>query len=209
MRFASIVIMFAICMITSLPLAAESCDVGVTGLDELLEQVLPIRVRPVWRAGARKAVTVRYTPIDSVNGETLVAFVEKDDGSVTVKVRRLRRPLTGEVDAIISGEPEMDCASIVQQLPIDEAEIAGTHLARMQRLYRQLLTAELKPDVSGDLHLDTARYELFISGGMEDLALTLFTASKQGRRTHPMVVALKEIIRTATEPLDQNHSGRE
>ena len=172
MRSAFTLLVLAICMITASPLAAEPCDVGVAGLAELLDQVLPIHVRPLWTTGARKVMTVRYIPVDSSSGESLVTFVERDDRSITITVRRLRQPLLAEVDAMISGEPDLSCATIVQRLTIDEVMIDGAPLVRLQRLYRKLLTTRIRADTSGDIHLDTARYDFVVSGGMESVALT-------------------------------------
>lgn len=42
------------------PAGTEPCDVGTWGLQQVLELVLPVHQKPVWRSGARKIVTLRY-----------------------------------------------------------------------------------------------------------------------------------------------------
>ena len=200
MRAAIRSIVFVVCAIAVTTLSAEPCDIGVAGLEKLLDQALPLRAMPVWKTGARKILTVRYTPADSSSsGERLISFIERDNGSVATTVRRMRRPLMIQVDEITSREPDMTCATIVQRLVIDEVLIEGQPLVRLEQLYRKLLKTEIKVDVSGDAHLDTAKYDLFVSGGMEDLGLTLFPASAKERRAHPVIRILEELIRNTDE----------
>jgi hypothetical protein len=149
-------------------------------------------------------VNIRYTPSGPLRGESLVTFTESSDGAVSVRLRRLRQPLAAAVDAVVGDAANLTCDTIVQRLPLDDVMVDRERLARMQRLYRQLLATRISADASGDVYLDTSKFEYVVSGGMANLSLTLFPASKDGRRAHPMLRLLKEIVALS----DDAHAAR-
>ena len=202
-RFPFVTLLIVILGAPAWLVSGEPCVIGTAERDQLLDQVLPTHVQPTWASGERKISVLRFTPVDSVAGEALITFVEHDDGSVTSTARRLRRPLATQLDAILSGDSSLNCTAVIERLEIDDAVITGAALAQLQRSYRQLLNTRMRADVSGDVHLDTARYELVVNGGMERLRLVLFEASQEGRRAHPVMRSLRDTIRLALEACDR------
>ena len=203
MRFSFVILLVAILGTPAWRVSGEPCVLGTAERDHLLDQVLPTHVQPTWASGERKILVLRFTPVDSVTGEALITFVEHEDGSVTSTARRLRRPLATQLDAILSSDSSLNCTAVIERLEIDDAVVTGAALTQLQRSYRQLLNTRMRADVSGDVHLDTARYELVVNGGMERLSLILFEASQEGRRAHPIMRSLRDMIRLGFEARDR------
>ena len=183
--------------LAAIPLLADSCDLGTAGLDQLLNEVLPLNTRPLWATGERKVTTVRFTPLESPPGEMSVMFVEDDHGAISAQIRSLPQRLSVLVEAVVERESDLSCSEVLQRLTIRKSQAEGIELKRLRRLYLQLRATKINTDAASEIYLDTDKYELYISGGMADIEVTLFPGTRAGGRRHPILQPLDEIRRVA------------
>lgn len=184
-------------MAVSTPAATQPCDIGTQNLESLLDQVLPLRTRPIWKTGARKVTTIRYTPLDTSAGETLLTIVEMDDNSITADVKRIAGGFAHQADDIMSDDTRATCEDLVHRVTTRQKRVTGSRLEQLRRLYKRLVSTSIKADAPAAIYLDTAKYEYFVSGGMADLSVTLFAASEEARRPDSLLRNLREMLRLA------------
>jgi len=175
---------------------SQPCVLGVNEIADLRDQLLPLRTAPAWKSGARKSMSVRYTPSDS-QGEILLTFSEFNDGAVQVSVRVLSRKLSAQVDDLAERRPDLRCSDVREAVSVRDVTVPAKDLVVLRRLYRHLTGTKLRADVPSEIYLDTAMYEMYMNGGMADLALTLFPSSDGDKCAQDVINVLEDMIDVA------------
>lgn len=176
--------------------AAEPCDTGVAGLERLRAQVLPLRTQPVWSTGARKVVAVRFTSAESGSREVLLVVTQHRDGPDSARVFQLPGGLQAQVDAIVARAPRATCGDIARNLRIEESHVGESGRRQLAQTLTKLLSTKVDVDAPSELYLDADMYELYVSGGMADLTLTLFSGA-EGEREQQLIAMLNEMLAAA------------